>query len=145
VTDDGPRSESRSSGGWQGGPSGDDIEGLPRILDGGDGPDVRWAEWRRKGNGTDGDHELIGDLEWHENAIRDYDHVLTVLAEARTTRAEPPGLDVERLARACHATDQDAGGCHHLDDEALVIDHLQYAVAIAAEYVRLAAPTEDGT
>lgn len=43
---------------------------------------VRWADWRRKGNGTDTDHEMIGDLEWHENAIRDYDHVLAVLRAA---------------------------------------------------------------
>ena len=49
---------------------------------------VNWAEWRRKGNGTDTDHEMIGDLEWHEAAIRDYDHVLAVLL-ASQERTQP--------------------------------------------------------
>lgn len=44
---------------------------------------VRWAEWRRRGHGTDEDHQLIGDLAWHEEAIAGYDHVLTVLRATR--------------------------------------------------------------
>lgn len=37
---------------------------------------IHWAQWRRRGN--DGD-EMAGDLEHHEKAIADYDHVLSVL------------------------------------------------------------------
>ena len=94
-TDAGPRSESRSvaSGGWQGGPSGD-IQRAIAIIEDSRQTHVNWAEWRRKGNGTDTDHEMIGDLEWHEAAIRDYDHVLAVLRASQ----ERPQPTIEQLA-----------------------------------------------
>ena len=85
VTDAGPRSESRSSGGWQGGPSGDDIDRAVAVVESSRLTHVHWAEWRR--NGGTGD-DMAGDLEHHEEAIRGYDHVLTVLRQARQAMKE---------------------------------------------------------
>jgi hypothetical protein len=100
VTDDGPRSESRSSGGWQGGPSGD-IQRAIAIIEDSRQTHVNWADWRRKGNGTDTDHEMIGDLEWHENAIRDYDHVLAVLRSGAVPQSERGAEGVEAVCVQC--------------------------------------------
>ena len=137
-TDAGPRSESRSvaSGGWQGGPSGD-IQRAIAIIEDSRQTHVNWAEWRRKGNGTDTDHEMIGDLEWHEAAIRDYDHVLAVLLASQErphdnhdgcnpydpahiagkapASQERPSIDVERLAALLR------DHCHDSIDEGLPI------------------------
>ena len=92
VSDDGLRSESRSSGGRQGRPSGADIRRAIAIVEDSRLTHVHWADWRSKGHGTDEDHDLIGDLAYHEAAIRSYDHVLAVLhgfAPSGDGRSEP--------------------------------------------------------
>jgi hypothetical protein len=109
VTDDGPRSESRSSGGWQGGPSGD-IQRAIAIIEDSRQTHVNWADWRRKGNGTDTDHEMIGDLEWHENAIRDYDHVLAVLRSGAVPQSEPPDGRCTAASARCEKPAGHEGG-----------------------------------
>ena len=40
---------------------------------------VHWRDWRRKGHGTDEDHELVGDIAHHEEAIAEYDMILACL------------------------------------------------------------------
>lgn len=61
----------------------EDVDEAMKVIRSSRQTHVHWAEWRRKGHGTDQDHEMIGDLEWHEDAIRDYDLVLRVLRSYR--------------------------------------------------------------
>lgn len=57
-----------------------DLERAIAIVEDSRQTHVNWAKWRRRGGkGDDG----AGDLEHHETAIRDYDHVLAVLAVNR--------------------------------------------------------------
>ena len=50
---------------------------------------VHWATWRREGHGTGEDHEMIGDLAYHEKAIADYARVLNLLAVVRSALEAP--------------------------------------------------------
>lgn len=57
-----------------------DVDTAIRIIESSRLTHVEWAQWRRDGGTGD---EMAGDLEHHEQAIRDYDFVLSVLRKHR--------------------------------------------------------------
>jgi len=138
----------------------EDVEAAMKVVRSSRLTHVHWAEWRR--NGGTGD-DMAGDLEHHEDAIRDYDLVLKVLRSYRDdtaraqrddelaamraeARATPPSLDADALQQAV------SDHCHDSVDEGLPIrlrhKHLgpfltgDCGAAIAREYARLTSKEE---
>ncbi len=83
---------------------------------------VNWAEWRREGHGTDEDHEMVGDLAYHEAAIQDYDHVLALL---RTVKRSAPidALVAYLHPRMCKAVRLDGAASRRLAMAAAASSH----------------------
>lgn len=78
---------------------------------------VHWRDWRLAGHGTDEDHEMVGDLAYHEGAIADYDHVLRVLGAARRERVDPePRIDEPKPTHPWNDPDDDGHDCADCPD-----------------------------